>query len=120
MPIIGTLTNVGMQEPSFFILAAIAGEPLHGYGVMRAVSDLSEGRLRLRAGTLYAALERLTEDGLLVVDREEPVEGRLRRYYRLTDRGAAALDAETARLKANAAMAAARLRHHRADPSPAV
>jgi DNA-binding PadR family transcriptional regulator len=117
---VGMLSHMSMQEPSFFILTAIAGEPLHGYGVMRAVSDLSDGRLTLRAGTLYAALERLTEDGLLAVDREEPVEGRLRRYYRLTDPGAAALEAETQRLRVNASLAAARLRRHRAHPHPAV
>ncbi|MDG4822645.1 PadR family transcriptional regulator [Asanoa sp. WMMD1127] len=101
---------MAMQEPTFFILTALAEQPLHGYGVIRAVSDLSGGRITLRAGTLYAALDRLTEEGLLVVDREEAVDGRLRRYYRLTDDGATALSAEVERLRANAAMAAARLR----------
>ncbi|GAA4445095.1 PadR family transcriptional regulator [Phytohabitans houttuyneae] len=101
---------MAMQEPTFFILTALAEEPLHGYGVMRAVSDLSEGRLSLRAGTLYAALDRLTEDGLLTVDREEAVDGRLRRYYRLTDHGAAELEREVTRLRANASLAAGKLR----------
>ena len=103
------LKRVTLQEPSFYILTALARAPLHGYGVMRAVSELSQGRLELRAGTLYAALDRLTEDGLLVVDREEAVEGRLRRYYRLTEPGAARLEAEIAQLRANAATAAAQL-----------
>ncbi|GIF70656.1 hypothetical protein Asi02nite_01740 [Asanoa siamensis] len=101
---------MAMQEPTFFILTALAEQPLHGYGVIRAVTELSGGRITLRAGTLYAALDRLTEEGLLVVDREEAVEGRLRRYYRLTDDGTGALSAEVERLRANAAMAAARLR----------
>ncbi|BCB76103.1 PadR family transcriptional regulator [Phytohabitans flavus] len=104
------MLGMAMQEPTFFILTALAEEPRHGYGVMRAVGDLSEGRLSLRAGTLYAALDRLTEDGLLTVDREEAVDGRLRRYYRLTDDGAAALEREVARLRANASLAAAKLR----------
>jgi len=104
------LGRVSLQEPSFFILTALARAPLHGYGVMRAVSELSQGRLELRAGTLYAALDRLTEDGLLEVDREEAVEGRLRRYYRLTEPGAARLEAEIAQLRANVATAAAQLR----------
>lgn len=43
--------------------------------------------MRLRAGTLYAALDRPRLDGLIGVDREEVVEGRLRRYYRLTPEG---------------------------------
>lgn len=107
-----------LQEPSFFILTALADRPLHGYGVMKAVGDLSGGRITLRAGTLYAALDRLTDDGLLAVDREEAAEGRLRRYYRLTDHGAAALAGEVERLRANAALAAARLRR-RPAPRPA-
>ena len=106
----GTVSGVTVPEPTFFILTALTERPLHGYGVMLAVRDLSGGRLNLRPGTLYAALDRLTEDGLLSVDREEAVEGRLRRYYRLTDTGVAQLDAEVARLRANASIAAARLR----------
>jgi DNA-binding PadR family transcriptional regulator len=77
---------------------------------MLAVRELSGGRLDLRPGTLYAALDRLTEDGCLWVDREEAVEGRLRRYYRLTDAGAATLAAEVAQPRANAVVAAARPR----------
>jgi DNA-binding PadR family transcriptional regulator len=104
------LWDVGLQEPSFFILTALAEQPLHGYAVMQAVARLSGDRVRLRAGTLYAALERLTEDGLLTVDRSEEVGGRLRRYYRLTDGGATTLATEVERLRANATVAAARLR----------
>jgi DNA-binding PadR family transcriptional regulator len=101
---------VRLHEPSFFILTALTERPLHGYGVMKAVHQLSGGRIRLRAGTLYAALDRLTDDGLLVIDREEAVDGRLRRYYRLTDQGATRLAAEVQALRAAAAVAAARLR----------
>jgi len=105
-----------MQEPTFLILTALAERPLHGYGVIQQVSELSEGRVVLRAGTLYAALERLTEDGLLTVDREEAVEGRLRRYYRVTDDGRRELRAEVDRLRRNADLAAARLARTRRDP----
>jgi len=108
-----------LPEPTFFILTALTDQPLHGYGVMRAVRELSDGRLDLRPGTLYAALDRLAEDGLLVVDREEAVDGRLRRYYRLTDSGAATLSAEVEQLRANATLAAARLRR-RSAPRPAM
>jgi len=58
---------------------------------------------------LYTALDRLRADGLVAVDREEIVEGRLRRYYRLTPEGGNALAAEAARLRANAAAALSRL-----------
>ena len=83
-----------LQEPTFLILAALAAQPLHGYGVIQEVAQLSGGRVTLRPGTLYGALDRLVEQGLVVADREEVVDGRLRRYYRLTDEGAAVLEAE--------------------------
>jgi DNA-binding PadR family transcriptional regulator len=101
---------MAIQEPTFFILTALADGPQHGYGVMRNVAGLSGGRITLRAGTLYSALDRLCSDGLLQVDREEAVDGRLRRYYRLTDSGAAVLAGEVERLRANASLAAAKLR----------
>ncbi|MEV4637738.1 PadR family transcriptional regulator [Actinoplanes sp. NPDC049548] len=98
-----------MREPTFWILTALASRPLHGYGVLQEVSRLSEGQMRLQAGTLYAALDRLTAEGLVEPDHDELVDGRNRRYYRLTDRGATALDAETARLRSNARTAARQL-----------
>ena len=61
------------------------------------------------AGTLYSALDRLRIDGLVEVDREEMVEGRLRRYYRLTPAGTKQLATEAKRVQANAATAFARL-----------
>jgi len=102
---------MALAEPTFFILAALAEQPLHGYGVMKVAQELSGGRVRLRPGTLYAALDRLSEEGLLVVEREEAVDGRLRRYYRLTDDGAAQLETEVAQLRENARIAAGRLRN---------
>jgi DNA-binding PadR family transcriptional regulator len=101
-----------MPEPTFFILTALTEQPLHGYGVMLAIRELSGQRLNLRPGTLYTALDRLTDDGLLVVDREEASAGRLRRYYRLTDAGYGTLTAEVERLRTNASIAAGRLRRH--------
>jgi DNA-binding PadR family transcriptional regulator len=71
---------------------------------------VSEGRVRLRAGTLYAVLDRLRADGLIEVDREEIVQSRLRRYYRLTAVGAGRLAEETAWPRRNANAATARLR----------
>ncbi len=99
-----------MQEPTFLILTALAAGPQHGYGIMTDVAQISEGRVRLRAGTLYAALDRLGGEGQLEFDHEEIVDARLRRYYRLTPAGRETLGAETARLRANAAVAARRLR----------
>jgi PadR family transcriptional regulator, regulatory protein PadR len=99
-----------LQEPTFLVLTALAAQPMHGYAITQEVTKLSEGRVVLRAGTLYAALDRLTERGLVQVEREEAVQGRLRRYYRLTDDGATALSTEVQRLRHDAALAAQRLR----------
>src|SRR6188508_2693485 len=101
---------MSMQEPTFFILTALVREPLHGYGIMQAVAQLSRGRINLKAGTLYAALDRLTDQGLIVVDREEATAGRLRRYYALSEEGQGTLEAEVERMRSNASVAAARLR----------
>jgi PadR family transcriptional regulator len=98
-----------MQEATFLILTALAAGSQHGYGIITDVRAISGGRVRLRAGTLYAALDRLRADKVIDVDREEVVEGRLRRYYRLTPEGSRLLAAEADRLQANAAAALARL-----------
>jgi DNA-binding PadR family transcriptional regulator len=99
-----------MQEPTFLILAALAGGPQHGYGIMNEAEQLSGGVRRLQAGTLYAALERLAREGLVVADREEVVDARFRRYYRLTDDGAQQLAEETARRQTQAQAVTRRLR----------
>ena len=91
------------------ILTALADGAQHGYGIIGEVTDISGGRVRLRAGTLYTALDRLKSDGLIDVDREEIVDNRLRRYYRLSPEGGRRLAAEAARLQANARAAMTRL-----------
>jgi DNA-binding PadR family transcriptional regulator len=104
------VTKPVLQEPSFLILTALAAGPQHGYGIMTDVASISCDRIKLRAGTLYAALDRLRSDGIIDVDREEVVDGRLRRYYKLTQTGIAVLDEEVSRMHANVKVAARRLR----------
>ena len=77
---------------------------------MTDVAQISGDRVKLRAGTLYAALDRLRADGIIDVDREEIVDSRLRRYYKLTQTGAAVLAEEASRMTANAKVATTRLR----------
>jgi DNA-binding PadR family transcriptional regulator len=98
-----------MQEASFLILTALAAGAQHGYGIITDVREISDGRVDLRAGTLYTALDRLRVDRLIEIDREEIVDNRLRRYYRLTAAGAEVLAAEAQRLQANAHAAMRRL-----------
>jgi DNA-binding PadR family transcriptional regulator len=98
-----------MQEATFLILTALAGGSQHGYAIISDVEQLSKGRVKLRAGTLYAALERLRADGLIEIDREVIVASRLRRYYKLTSAGTHQLAEEAARLQSNVDAAASRL-----------
>ncbi|GAA3884925.1 helix-turn-helix transcriptional regulator [Saccharothrix violaceirubra] len=96
-----------MSEQTFLILTALADESRHGYAIVRAVEELSDGRTTLRVGTLYGVLDRLVADGWADRGREEVHQGRLRRYYKLTDAGVRALSAEVARLSANVRAASA-------------
>jgi DNA-binding PadR family transcriptional regulator len=109
------MTDVPMREPTFLVLTALAATPQHGYAVIEDVAKMTDGRVRLRAGTLYAALDRLRTDGLIEIDREEVVQSRLRRYYRLTGAGEQRLAAETHRLRDQATIAERRLRARRTD-----
>ncbi len=99
-----------MQEATFLILTALAAGSQHGYGILTDIQEISGGLVRLRAGTLYTTLDRLRADGLVEVDREEIVDGRLRRYYRLTPAGSDLLAGEATRMQANAQTALSRLR----------
>jgi len=104
------MTEVSLREPTFLILTALAAGSQHGYGIMTDVAEISGGRVRLRAGSLYAALNRLVMEGLVEFDREEIVGGRLRRYYRLAPSGAQRLTAEVDRLSRTTAVARRRLK----------
>ena len=76
---------------------------LHGYAIMQAVSQMTDGRETILPGTLYAALARMVDDGLVEV-REAPDDdhsgGPARRYYRRTSFGRAVARAESERLRA--------------------
>jgi DNA-binding PadR family transcriptional regulator len=108
-----------ISEPSYFILAALMDGPLHGYGIIKKAAKLSDGRVRLAAGTLYGALDRLAEQGLVLADRQEVVEGRTRGYYRLTDHGVRALQREAARMQRAARVVTRRSRSAATTPRPA-
>jgi len=92
--------NFRMTEQAYLVLVSLTEKPRHGYGIVQAVVTLSDGATRLGAGTLYGLLDRMGAAGLIEASGEEVVDGRLRRYYRLTDAGSAAATAETARLRA--------------------
>jgi PadR family transcriptional regulator, regulatory protein PadR len=98
-----------MSGQAFFVLTALADGPRHGYGIVGDVAELSQGQVRLKIGSLYGVLDRLAADGLIEPDREEAHDGRLRRYYRLTQDGRHALAAEAELRTATARVVRARL-----------
>jgi DNA-binding PadR family transcriptional regulator len=104
------MSDQPLREPAFLVLTALAGGPLHGYGLIEDVLRISDGQVKLHTGTLYAVLDRLREAGLVEVEREEIVDSRLRRYYRLSTAGAERLAVEAGRMQRNAAAATRRLR----------
>jgi DNA-binding PadR family transcriptional regulator len=98
-----------LREPSFWVLTALAAGRSHGYALIQETRSLSSGRVDLKVPTLYAALDRLRQQDLVAADGDEVTDGRLRRYFRLTDAGATRLSLEVDRLEANARAAKARL-----------
>ena len=88
------MANPPLTEAVYYILLSLT-EPLHGYGIMQKAEQLSSGRVRLAAGTLYGALNTLLEKGLIAAG---PQEGRQKRYQ-LTPQGREALLGELDRLR---------------------
>ena len=84
-----------MTEAMYYILLALL-EPGHGYRLMQAIGGVSGGRVKMGPGTLYGALSRLEEDGLICRVGERDAR---RKTYALTESGRAALAAEAARLR---------------------
>ncbi|MFI6325378.1 PadR family transcriptional regulator [Nonomuraea sp. NPDC050556] len=104
-----TKGSSGLSEQTYFVLAALLDGPLHGHAIIKRVVDLSQGRITLAVGTLYGALDRLATNGVIVVDREEVVNGRKRRYFRITDEGSAMVQAEAQRMQQAASVVTRRI-----------
>jgi DNA-binding PadR family transcriptional regulator len=93
--------DAGLPEATFHILIALARGERHGYGILQEVERATGGQLRLGAGTLYRALQRMLEQGLIVETEERPApeeDDERRRYYRITEEGREAAQRETRRL----------------------
>lgn len=86
-------TNNALTEAVFYILLALI-EPMHGYGIMQQTAALSNGRVRLSAGTLYGALASLLDKGWI---EQLPEDGR-KKDYRITPAGREVLRLELLRL----------------------
>jgi DNA-binding PadR family transcriptional regulator len=89
-------TQGPLTETVYYILLAL-GTPLHGYGVMQHVGEMSGGRITLGAGTLYGALTTLAEKGWIAPVAGE--QGDRKKEYVITGAGRAAVETEVARLE---------------------
>ena len=82
-----------LTEAAYYILLSLY-EPLHGYGIMRKVAAMSDGRVQLGAGTLYGALATLVERGWI----SEGAQYERKKEYLITALGRQAVDTEISRL----------------------
>ena len=93
-------SNAPLTPAVLYILLALSTEERHGYGIMKQVELDSQGKVKMGPGTLYGSLSRMIEAGLIresdkKVDPEMDDERRI--YYKTTDQGQKALNAELAR-----------------------
>ena len=87
-----------VTEPVLLILLSLAGQPRHGYSILKDVEQMSDGRVVLSTGTLYGALRRLLdEEWIERIEEEESSRGR--QAYRLTSQGRKNLQLEIGRMK---------------------
>jgi DNA-binding PadR family transcriptional regulator len=103
-----------LTPATFHILVTLAAGPMHGYAVKREVEERTGGVVRLGAGTLYAGIQRMERDGL-IVECDPPTPnteeaGARWRFYELTGLGREVLDLEVARLESDLRKARSRLR----------
>lgn len=90
-------SNTPLTESTFYILLALASEPLHGYGIIKKVELLSKGTIVLAAGTLYGALENLKKSKL--VEQIKTEDNSRRKVYQISSDGHEVLTNDYLRLK---------------------
>jgi len=100
-----------LTEPTFYILLSLTAGKRHGYGILKDVELLSQGTVTLSVSTLYNALGRLLDQGLIErVPNEDEYNGkRIRKAYILTTNGRQVLEEETRRVKIRATAAVSAL-----------
>jgi DNA-binding PadR family transcriptional regulator len=103
--------HLPLTVPVFHILLSLSDSELHGYRIIADIAQRTHGDVTLTASTLYAALKRLLESGLVeeLADRPDPAhDDKRRRYYGITSLGRDVLQLEAARLARCAEMARAK------------
>jgi DNA-binding PadR family transcriptional regulator len=108
MPFRSSSSLLPLTPIAFEILLALVEEDRHGYAILQAVDGRLRGKLPLRTGTLYRALARLVEDGLIEELESAPGTDERRRTYRITRHGRTLMRAEAERLADQVAAARSR------------
>lgn len=85
-----------LTEAVFYILLAVR-KPNHGYGIIQEVEELTGGRVKMGAGTLYGAIQSLTKKGWIRIYSED-TQSRKKKEYLITDAGREAFKEERKRL----------------------
>jgi PadR family transcriptional regulator, regulatory protein PadR len=93
----GKHTGVDLLQGTLdmLVLKAVSLGPLHGYGVLLRIQQISQNRLEIQQGSLYPALYRLEHEGWIAGDWGQSENNRRARYYRLTAAGRRRLETET-------------------------
>lgn len=91
------MKNIPLTEALFYILLSLR-KPNHGYGIIREVEELTKGRVVLGPGTLYGAIQTMTEKGWIRIYSEE-TDSRKKKLYMVTDLGASVFREEKKRLE---------------------
>lgn len=99
-----------IEHSQLLILSLLAGEDMYGYQMIVELARRSDHTFEMKEGTLYPVLHALERTGLVEAYQQEAPTGRVRKYYHLTRKGAAALKEEEAAWKAYAGAVNAVLR----------
>ena len=91
-----SMSNTALTEAVYYILLSLM-QPMHGYGIMQNVDQLSNGRVKLAAGTLYGAINTLLEKGWIISLPSE--KNSRKKKYQITEQGKLALETELVRLR---------------------
>lgn len=90
------MSGTALTEAVYYILLSLI-KPMHGYGIMQNVEQLSNGRVKLAAGTLYGAINTLLEKGWITAIPGE--KDSRKKEYQITEKGRQALESEILRLR---------------------
>ena len=86
-------SGLPLSQPEFFILASLMASPKHGYAISKHVLEISEGKVRFSAATLYENIAKLLDAGYIErAEEKEIAPGERRKTYRVTGAGAHVLD----------------------------